>query len=257
VYQALDAVNPRVALGNVRYRRGAPDRLPIPPADLRFLVAGTVDIGWFLEGGARGARTIMAAAARTGEQIEELEAVLDFGCGCGRVLRHWYPLRATKVFGTDYNATLAGWCRDNLPFARVGINKLTPWLDYAGGSFDLVYALSVFSHLTHDLQVPWVRELARVIKPGGRLMLSVHGEAYVSRLTAEERKLFAAGGIVVKNNLNAPGANTCAAYHSSAYVRDVLAVGLDVLEFVPEGAKGNPRQDLYVLGKPLAGSAPC
>lgn len=250
VYEALESINPRVAVANARYRRsGAPDHLPIPPADLRFLVAGTKDIRWFLEGGERAAQSIAAAAARTGTAIEQLESILDFGCGCGRVLRYWQSLRQTKVFGTDYNPKLAAWCRDNLPFATFGVNRLEPMVDYRDAEFDLVYALSVFSHLTEELQVPWVRELARILKPGGRLVFSTHGEAYRQRLNAEELRRFAEGRLVVKNNVSAPGRSTCAAYHPVAYVRDELASGFELLEFVPEGARGNPRQDLYVLRK--------
>lgn len=251
VYGALESINPRVAVANARYRRrGAPDHLPIPPADLRFLVAGTKDIAWFLEGGALAGQSIAESAARTGSPIDRLGSILDFGCGCGRVLRCWRSLTQTKVFGTDYNPRLATWCRDNLPFATVGVNRLEPRLDYRDGEFDLVYALSVFSHLTQDLQAPWVGELTRILKRGGRLVFSTHGEAYSQRLNAQERRRFAEGRLVVKNNVSAPGRNTCAAYHPAAYVRNEMASGLELVEFVPEGAKGNPRQDLYVLRKP-------
>jgi SAM-dependent methyltransferase len=251
VYEALDSINPRVAVANARYRRhGAPDQLPIPPADLRFLVAGTKDISWFLEGGRLAAQSVSLAAARTGEALEHLDAILDFGCGCGRVLRYWRHLPDTGVFGTDYNAKLVAWSAHNLPFSRVAVNNLEPQLDYDSGKFDLVYALSVFTHLTKDLQAPWVRELARIAKPGGRLVLSTHGEAYLGRLNADERRHFAAGELVVKNNVSAPGSNTCAAYHPNAYVREEMASGLDLVDFAAEGAKGNPRQDLYVLRKP-------
>lgn len=69
-------------------------------------------------------------------------------------------------------------------------------------------------------------------------------------MNAQELRQFSAGGLVVKNNVKSPGSNTCAAYHPPDYVREQLARGLELLEFVPEGARGNPRQDLYVLRKP-------
>jgi hypothetical protein len=68
-------------------------------------------------------------------------------------------------------------------------------------------------------------------------------------LNRAERRQFEGGGLVVKNNVNAPGSNTCSAYHPFSYVRDQLAAGLEIVDFQAEGARGNPHQDLYVLRK--------
>jgi SAM-dependent methyltransferase len=186
-----------------------------------------------------------------GVAIEELDAILDFGCGCGRVLRYWKALDRARVSGTDRTSKAAVWCRQNLPFAEVGVNHLSPPLDYADSQFDLVYALSVFTHLTEHLQVPWMVELARVVKAGGHIVFSTHGAAYSHRLNGLERRQFDAGRLVVKNATTAPGTNYCAAYHPHVYVRDQLAGNLELVDFIPEGAKGNPVQDLYVLRKPI------
>lgn len=251
LYEALDALSPRVAAGNARYRRGAPDGLPLPPADMRFLVAGTRDIGWFLEGGRRGAESLASAVDRAGLSAHDYRTILDFGCGCGRVLRHLRTWRPERLCGADYNHRLVDWCRQNLPFAEVSANRLAPPLPYGAGEFDLVYALSVFTHLTAELQVPWMAELAKITRPGGLIVLSVHGAAYVDRLNADERRAFSRGELVVKNNLGAPGANTCSAYHPAAYARDKIGAGLELVGFEPEGARGNPRQDLYLFRKPI------
>jgi len=251
VYRAVASSDPRIAIANARYRReGAPDGLPIPPSDLRFLVAGTTSISWFLEGGALAFSSIREALNRNGIALESLGAVLDFGCGCGRVLRRWQPVHGPRVSGCDYNPRLVEWCRENLPFAGVSVNQLAPPLTYRDAEFDLVYALSVFTHLTQDLQALWMTELARVLKPNGHLVFSTHGDSYSGRLNEAERRRFSQGELVVKNNVRAPGSNTCSAYHPSAYVRDHLTSGLDLVEFSPEGAKGNPHQDLYVVRKP-------
>jgi SAM-dependent methyltransferase len=251
VYRVITSSDPRVAFANARYRRnGAPDGLSVPPADLLFLVAGTTSIAWFLEGGARAAGTIREAMERRGVAMGDLEAILDFGCGCGRVLRYWNALHRARMFGTDYSPKLIEWCRQHLPFVDVSVNRLAPPLAYEKAEFGLVYAFSVFTHLTEDLQVPWMQELARVVKPGGYILLSTHGESYSNRLNNGERRQFASGRLVVKNNVKAPGSNTCSAYHPLAYVREELTPGLELVEHVPQGAKGNPHQDLYVLRKP-------
>jgi SAM-dependent methyltransferase len=213
-------------------------------------VAGSADISWFLKAGALAAATVRDSLRGQGVDVEKADAILDFGCGCGRVLRHWNSLTGTRIYGTDYNSRLIEWCRGNLAFGEFGINRLAPPLEYRNGKFDVVYAFSVFTHLTEELQMAWMAELTRVLKPGGHLLISTHGERYVHRLNNEEREQFVAGNLVVKNNTKAPGSNTCSAYHPPAYVREHLAHALEVVDFVPEGARGNPLQDLYVLRRP-------
>jgi SAM-dependent methyltransferase len=233
---------------NARYwRRGAPDGLPLPPARLIGLVTGTPDVEWFLLGGERAAESIRAALARNGIDPARLHAILDFGCGLGRVLRHLKDLPAER-HGADLNPRLIAWCQRRLGVGRFVVNGLRPPLPYPDGRFDLVYALSVFTHLPEDLQRPWIEELARVLAPGGHLLITTHGARYREELTPDERRRFDAGALVLRND-DAAGLNVCGAYHPEAYVRGTLARGLEVVDFVPEGARGNPHQDLYLIGK--------
>jgi 2-polyprenyl-3-methyl-5-hydroxy-6-metoxy-1,4-benzoquinol methylase len=227
---------------------GAPsdDGLPVPPSSLIVRVAGTPDVGWFLRGGRLAAGSIRAALWRQGRRIEELDAILDFGCGCGRVTRNWLALHDTEVFGSDTNEQAVDWCRRNLPFATFEPNGLAPPIVFDTARFDLVYALSVFTHLPEELQLLWMRELERVLRPGALLLLSTHGEHYVPRLTPDERARFADGDVVVRWE-EVAGTNLCTAFHPPSYVRERLAAGFDVLDFVAEGAKGNPHQDLFVV----------
>ena len=91
-------------------------------------------------------------------------------------------------------------------------------------------------------------ELRRVLAPGGYLLLSFHGAAYLDVLTDDERREFQSGRLVVVRD-GPPGSNLCAAYHPEPYVREVLAAGFSIVDLVVEGATGNPRQDLLLLRK--------
>jgi SAM-dependent methyltransferase len=229
-------------------RAHAIDGAPLPPRRLMVRVAGTADGDWFLRSG-RAAYDAIAAHV----PVSDADAVLDFGCGCGRVLRYWSE-HPGAVSGSDRDSDAIEWCRGNLPFARVDRNDLAPPLAYADESFDLVYALSVFTHLTGDLQGAWRDELRRVLRPGGRLLLTTHGASYLSRLEPDERSRFGRGELVVRWG-ELPGSNLCSAYHPEAYVRGFMAKGLELVELEPEGALGNPTQDLVVLRRPLSASA--
>jgi SAM-dependent methyltransferase len=215
---------------------------PLPPRRLMVRVAGTADAEWFLRSGRAAYDAITAHVPLAGN-----ESILDFGCGCGRVTRYWDGFNGS-VAGSDVNRKAIEWCRENLGFASFLENGLAPGLDTGGGEFDLVYALSVFTHLTDALQLAWRDELHRVLRPGGRLLITTHGRSYLSRLDEDERERFERGELVVRW-ADIPGTNLCSAYHPERYLRETFAQGFTFVELDPEGARGNPTQDLVLLRK--------
>lgn len=225
----------------LRHRSVTPDDgLPLPPRRLMVRVAMTADADWFLRSGRAGYDAIAA-------HLGDARSVLDFGCGCGRVTRY-YKEFGGDVAGSDVSEPAIAWCRENLRFGRFEVNGLAPPLVFPDESFDLVYALSVFTHLTADLQLAWRDELRRVLRPGGRLLVTTHGRSYVPRLDVEERRRFENGELVVRWG-EVAGSNLCSAYHPERYLRDTFAQGFAFLELDPEGARGNPTQDLVLLAK--------
>jgi SAM-dependent methyltransferase len=244
-----------------RSKRGAADGevdadgLPVPPPRLRVEVAGTPGLEWFLESGRQQAAIIGAAAERNGAPLEAVGALLDFGCGCGRVLRHWSGLAGPEIYGSDYNQRLASWCSANLPFVTASVNELAPPLRYADAQFGLVYAISVFTHLPHDLERAWIDELSRIVAPGGLLLVTTHGDSYADRLDADERATYDAGEAVVRWP-SVAGSNLCTTFHPDSYIRERLAPDLDLLEHTPDGGTvGSRQQDLVVLRKPVPETA--
>jgi SAM-dependent methyltransferase len=213
---------------------------PLPPRRLMVRVAGTADPEWFLRSG-RAAYDAIAAHV----PLASLDAVLDFGCGCGRVTRYWADFPGS-VRGSDLDRPAVEWCRGNLPFAHFEVNRLEPPLAFADGSFDLVYALSVFTHLTEPLQLAWRDELRRVLRPGGLLLVTTHGSSYRPRLEPDERERFDRGELVVRWG-DLPGSNLCSAYHPEPYLRRAFGDGFELIELEPEGALGNPTQDLVLF----------
>jgi SAM-dependent methyltransferase len=227
------------------------DGLPVPPARLRTVIAGTPGLAWFLESGRQQASLVREALERHGAAVGEVERMLDFGCGCGRVIRHWSRLVGPEIHGSDYNLRLLRWCEANLPFAQFSVNELQPPLQYQSGLFDVVYAISVFTHLPETLERAWIDELGRILRPGGLLLLTTHGDSYVDRLDPEERARYLAGDAVVRW-ASVAGTNLCTTFHPEGYVRERLAPQLDLLEFVSEGGTvGSRRQDLVVFRKPF------
>jgi SAM-dependent methyltransferase len=224
----------------------AKDEWPIPPEELMQLVAATENVPWFINGGYVGYQSIVNLLRKNGVDLETIEPILDFGCGCGRVSRHWQKI-GKRVYGVDYNEKLVAWCQENLPFGHFSTNQLQPPLDFADSTFGLAYALSVFTHLPEEVQLAWIQELSRVIKPGGYLVFTTHGEYYLFDLAPEQKEAFQAGQLVVRFEEEA-GTNLCGAFHPLSYVEETLIKGcFELVDFISQGAKGNPRQDIYLL----------
>ena len=248
-YRTMLEWSPGLALRNARLRREWRGSVPLPPGDLMFGVTRSRDVQWFLETGQASTGWIRSAVAEVGRPIERFRSVLDFGCGCGRVLRHWGETLPGRIHGCDQNAEAVAWARENLPFARLAVNAVTPPLPYESGAFDCIYTISVFTHIPAELQRPWMNEMRRVLEPGGILLVTLNGEYYLSTLRAGDRDRFRAGELVVYD-ADYVGTNYCNAYHPDSYVRRELTEGFEILAHRPRGATGSPHQDVWVLRKP-------
>ena len=158
------------------------DNLPIPPLEMRELV-GPTDPAAFDNPTGRPVYDYLAPAA--------YEKVFDFGCGCGRVARQLILQRPSpkQYVGVDLHAGMIRWCQRNLQPAapnfsflhhdvfntRFNPNPGSPTMapfPVGDSQFTLVNALSVFTHLTQEQAVHYLRECARILHPEGVLHAS-------------------------------------------------------------------------------------
>ena len=244
-------------LNTVGRVKGAPDGLPLPPGRLMFLVQGTANVQEFLTDGRGTAMAVLDVLKSSGVTLDSSKSVLDFGCGCGRVIRHLHAMTGARCHGSDYNPLLVDWCKENLRFAQFEVNGAVPPLPHANRQFDVIYALSVFTHFPEELQRAWMAELSRVLKPGGHLLMTTHGESFLPYMSEEDRKTFRSGRLVVRE-AGPVGSNPFFAAHPPEYVKTHAPSDLAVVNFVPETRRrGEPPsrlcwQDGYVLAKQMA-----
>ena len=228
---------------------------PLPPMVLTTSVAGCPDPIWFLESGKAGAHCIRDVLARFGTDLDRFNRILDFGCGCGRVIRHLPYLTRATIFGSDVNGRAVRWCQENLGFGRFVRNGLEPPMPFESNAFDLVYSFSVFTHLPEALQHVWASEISRVLRPGGLFVASLNGVESRKDMTVSEVASFDAGHLVVRAS-EVPGSNRCAAYHPFRYVAGHLFSDWLLVEHLPAGALGNPPQDLYLFRHSSSSESP-
>lgn len=186
-------------------------------------------------------------------------ALLDWGCGPARVVRHMPSVLEglrCAIHGSDYNPGTVAWCRASIPGAAFSLNSLAPPLAYPDRTFTALYGISVLTHLSGEMHREWLRELARVLKPGGAALLTTHGRVFRPRLSSGEAARYDRGELVERGRVK-EGHRTFTAYHPEAFMRTLFAdAGFEVAEH-REGSlvPGEFAQDVWIARKP-AGLSP-
>lgn len=112
--------------------------------------------------------------ALLGEPLAPGTRVLDAGCGTGGFLARIGP--ATRAFGVDLSTEASRLCRlrgATLARARVAA------LPFPDATFDLVTCFDVIYHLWVEDDRAALREMARVLRPGGAMLLRVPALAWL------------------------------------------------------------------------------
>jgi len=218
----------------------------------------------FLASGQKSVRDIEKALASIGKGLDDFSSVLEFGCGCGRIMLWLESIgRSGSLHGTDIDADAIAWNVENMPWATFGVNDPEPPLPYEDGQFDLVFNHSVLTHLDERLQDLWLAELRRITKPGGFVLLTVHGEKVFEdaerdaqgsgdntepwRVEMENRGiLFVAEDSYVGSTFPDFYHTT---FHAPWYVFEHWSAYLTVRAYIPRGDLGH--QDIILLERTL------
>lgn len=108
------------------------------------------------------------------ELVSATTRCLDVGCGDGLAAGRYLSEHAGSYVGVDVSQTAVGKARENGLDARVIDDAAA--LPFPGDSFDLVLCIEVLEHLFEPAQA--VREIARVLRPGGQALFQVPNVAH-------------------------------------------------------------------------------
>ena len=155
---------------------------PAAPARLRKRVNGDEDLQLFESMGRTVAANVFGQLMRVGPYRDNFR-ILDFGVGCGRVIRPFHELcldahltdGKLNWFGSDIDAEAITWCRSVIEsIGTFVVNSPMPPLPFDDQYFDFVYSTSIFTHLPEDMQFAWLSDLRRVMRIGSFAVLSTH-----------------------------------------------------------------------------------
>lgn len=233
----------------------------IHPHDLMYL--------WYLNGSPTQAQ---ATYLKTGDKnMRELQAImddvglsfrpdlrlLDFGCGYGRLTRYLVTrLRSSqiRVSDVDPNAVdyvartlnVTGFCSATQPQELRHLER-----------YDLILAISLFSHLPRNLWAQWLEKLSQLLAENGVLIFTTQGPSLFGTLTptAQAKALAEASddGFCFVSSNETQGRLDVAEYGQSYVNHDWVARIIkahsagNLLGYYPRGMWG--RQDVYVLRK--------
>lgn len=204
----------------------------------RYFTTGRVDAKWMMEEAAEWI------------PLENLN-ILDWGCGPGRVVRHIPEVvgDGCQVYGSDYNARYVDWCRINIPEVSFYKNELKPPLPFESGTMDVVYSISIFTHLSHAAHVAWLKEMHRVLKPNGLFITTTHGDVTVENLNEDERATYHSGRLVERSMVK-EGHRMFAAYQPPAFMESISKALFTIKKHKPgQRETWGLSQDVWVFQK--------
>jgi len=178
--------------------------------------------------------------------------VLDWGCGLSRICRHLseYLGKNSKVFGCDINEDMIEWNVNNLSEIDYTLIDYMPPTPYNSVFFDMIYGISIITHIEAENQIKWFNEIHRILKPGGVFLFTSHGTNCFENLLANEREELDKKGVFTKLYPQ-KGHRLMATYNKTENIIEMICNKFEVAEFYEkeEAIKKTGKQDLWILKK--------
>lgn len=223
---------------------------PIPPKHLQIRVSSAY-YGNFLNHGKEMMEGIDSMLKKHGYSVSGFNQILDFGCGCGRFLIPLsFKIDRKKLSGTDIDPEAVNWMKANYPdFKDIDTNGVNPPTKHSNDSFDFIFSISIFTHLPEEMHMNWIKELSRILQPGGIGVFSIHGEFYYHLISENDRAELLEKGFKYTVGYNTDGLPDFyqSAFHTHDYIRREWGKYFEIVDIVKQGI-GN-GQDAVILRK--------
>lgn len=135
----------------------------------------------YLSDGWRTLSELMLLIEEAGCTLTGMQHVLEFASGYGRFTRHLVKAIPGKVDCSDVLPGTAEFLQEQFAVNAYYSSHNPGEINYPR-QYDLVFVLSLFTHLPVNMWATWLQNLARGVKPGGLLVFSVHNEEAARQL---------------------------------------------------------------------------
>ena len=182
----------------------------LPPTSLRHYYGfkdGKYHDDLYLKTGLNDTTSLRKILTEDGFEFSNTVA-MEFGCSGGRLIRHFEEeAHHGEFWGVDLHSAAIHWAQAHepaFPFLH-HLNRATSPI--RSNYFDLIFAGSVWTHIS-ELDDAWLLEMHRILKPGGRLYVTISDEntlAEVKRISPDHpsnqhvQDLDDATGMLTKN----------------------------------------------------------
>jgi SAM-dependent methyltransferase len=163
--------------------------IKIPPAWLIQAFTGVPDTIDHIESGKSSAEFYVDLYKQFCGDYAGVERVMDFGCGCGRVLSRMPGSESTRYFGVDLHEEALQWLRETMPKGAFSVGSAMPPVDLEKQNFDLIYSVSVLTHLPQEQEHAWLDEWHRLLKDDGLVIATFRGEDCVDQMPNERQRM--------------------------------------------------------------------
>lgn len=125
-----------------------------------------------------------------GRPVIDSSKILDFGVGWGRIARFFLrevPLE--NVHGVDVTPEFIEICRETFHSKNFFTCQPHPPTELPNNHYDFIVGYSVFSHLSEEACLAWMKEFQRILVPGGIAALTTRGKPFFDYCESHKEKL--------------------------------------------------------------------
>ncbi|WP_083671887.1 class I SAM-dependent methyltransferase [Sphingomonas montana] len=135
-----------------------------------------------------GRQNLLQAFGFYGKAVEYIKSIhepkiMDFGCGWGRISRFFLRETSPKnMYLVDAMDVAIDCLKNTNNPCNIIYNTKSPPIEGIPDGLDLIYAYSVFSHLSEKYFLDWVQYFLSKLKPGGHIVFTTRGWQFIEHL---------------------------------------------------------------------------